>query len=112
HREHGVRLAGVAEKMAKSRGNSVSPDLVVDEFGADSLRLYEMFMGPLEQAKPWQASGIQGVRRFLDRVDTIARRPLSNTALDDESAKIVHRTVQKVGDAFEVLRRNTDVRTM
>jgi leucyl-tRNA synthetase len=112
HREHAVRLVGVAEKMAKSRGNSVSPDLVVEEFGADSLRLYEMFMGPLEQAKPWQASGIQGVRRFLDRVDTIARRPLSDSALDDETAKLVHRTVQKVGDDIEGLRLNTAVSTM
>jgi leucyl-tRNA synthetase len=112
HREHGVRLAGVAEKMAKSRGNSVSPDLVVDEFGADSLRLYEMFMGPLEQAKPWQSSGIQGVRRFLDRVDTIARRQLSGAPMDDETAKIVHRTVQKVGDDIEGLRLNTAVSAM
>ncbi|HYQ29926.1 MAG TPA: leucine--tRNA ligase, partial [Polyangiaceae bacterium] len=90
HRELGVRLLGIAEKMAKSRGNSVSPDLVVEEFGADSLRLYEMFMGPLEQAKPWQSSGIQGVRRFLDRTDAIARRPLSDGPLDPETAKLVH----------------------
>jgi len=112
HREHGVRLAGVAEKMAKSRGNSVSPDAVVDEFGADSLRLYEMFMGPLEQAKPWQSSGIQGVRRFLDRIDHIAARPLSSAALDLETAKIVHRTVKKVGEDIVALRLNTAVSTM
>jgi leucyl-tRNA synthetase len=112
HREHGVRLASVAEKMAKSRGNSVSPDAVVEEFGADSLRLYEMFMGPLEQAKPWQASGIQGVRRFLDRIDTIASRPLSSASLDLETAKIVHRTVKKVGDDILGLRLNTAVSTM
>ncbi len=112
HRELGVRLVGIAEKMAKSRGNSVSPDLVVDEFGADSLRLYEMFMGPLEQAKPWQASGIQGVRRFLDRTDAIARRPLSDAAMDDETVKIVHRTVQKVGRDIEALSLNTAVSAM
>ena len=111
-REQGVRVQGVAEKMAKSRGNSVSPDLVVEEFGADSLRLYEMFMGPLEQAKPWQASGIQGVRRFLDRVDTIARRPLAENALDTETAKLVAKTVQKVGRDIEVLSFNTAVSTM
>ncbi len=111
-KEFGVRLSSVAEKMAKSRGNSVSPDIVVDEFGADSLRLYEMFMGPLEQAKPWQATGIQGVRRFLDRVDTIARRPLSDLTLDVETAKLVHRTVQKVGRDIEVLSLNTAVSTM
>ena len=112
HRELGVRLLGIAEKMAKSRGNSVSPDLVVEEFGADSLRLYEMFMGPLEQAKPWQASGIQGVRRFLDRTDAIARRPLSAAALDPETAKLVHRTVQKIGRDIEALSLNTAVSTM
>jgi leucyl-tRNA synthetase len=112
HRELGVRLLGIAEKMAKSRGNSVSPDLVVEEFGADSLRLYEMFMGPLEQAKPWQSSGIQGVRRFLDRTDAIARRPLSDAALDPETAKLVHRTVQKIGRDIEVLSLNTAVSAM
>ena len=112
HRELGVRLLGVAEKMAKSRGNSVSPDLVVDEFGADSLRLYEMFMGPLEQAKPWQSSGIQGVRRFLDRADAITRRPLSDGPLDPETAKLVHRTVQKVGRDIPALSLNTAVSAM
>lgn len=112
HREFGVRVSGVAEKMAKSRGNSVSPDSVVEEFGADSLRLYEMFMGPLEQAKPWQASGIQGVRRFLDRVDTIARRPLTSAELDPETAKLVHRTIQKIGKDIEALSLNTAISTM
>ncbi|MEP7048990.1 MAG: leucine--tRNA ligase [Pseudomonadota bacterium] len=112
HREYGVRALGVAEKMAKSRGNSVNPDGVVDEFGADSLRLYEMFMGPLEQAKPWQASGIQGVRRFLDRVHHIASRPLSDAALDLETAKLVHRTVQKVGEDIVGLRLNTAISAM
>ena len=112
HRELGVRLVSVAEKMAKSRGNSVSPDSVVEEFGADSLRLYEMFMGPLEQAKPWQASGIQGVRRFLDRIDTIARRPISEAELDLETAKLVHRTVEKVGKDIDALSLNTAVSAM
>jgi len=112
HREHGVRLASVAEKMAKSRGNSVSPDAVVDEFGADSLRLYEMFMGPLEQAKPWQSAGIQGVRRFLDRVHNVATRPLAGTPLDAETAKLVHRTIKKVGEDIGALRLNTAVSTM
>ncbi|MEO7032809.1 MAG: leucine--tRNA ligase [Polyangiaceae bacterium] len=112
HRQHGVRLLGIAEKMAKSRGNSVSPDGVVEEFGADSLRLYEMFMGPLEQAKPWQSSGIQGVRRFLDRVHHIASRPRTDAALDLETAKLVHRTVQKVGEDIVALRLNTAVSAM
>jgi len=69
-------------------------------------------MGPLEQAKPWQSSGIQGVRRFLDRLDTIARRPISEATLDDETAKLVHRTVQKVGRDIELLSLNTAVSQM
>ena len=68
HPEHGVKLHVSIEKMAKSRGNVVNPDHVVAEFGADSLRVYEMFMGPLEQTKPWQTAGIQGTRRFLERI--------------------------------------------
>src|SRR5690606_30421029 len=88
------------------------PDVVVAEFGADSLRVYEMFMGPLEQTKPWQTSGIQGVRRFLDRVHQVATRPLSDAPMDTETAKLVHRTVKKVGDDIEQLRFNTAVSAM
>ncbi len=112
HREHGVRLVAVAEKMAKSRGNVVNPDGVVSEFGADSLRVYEMFMGPLEQMKPWQTSGIQGVRRFLDRVHTVATRPLSSEPADLETQKLVHRTIKKVGEDIEALRLNTAISAM
>src|SRR6185436_19212176 len=97
HPEHGVVLLPVAEKMSKARGNVVNPDDVVREFGADSLRIYEMFMGPLEQVKPWQTAGIQGCRRFLDRVHAVATRPLSGT-LDMETAKLLHRMVKKITD--------------
>jgi leucyl-tRNA synthetase len=112
HRERGVRLAVVAEKMSKSRGNVVNPDRVVDEFGADSLRVYEMFMGPLEQVKPWQTSGLQGVRRFLDRVHKIATGPFSGAPMDAETARLVHRTVKKVGEDIEALRLNTAISAM
>ena len=112
HKEHGVRLAPVAEKMSKSRGNVVNPDDVVAEFGADSLRVYEMFMGPLEQVKPWQTSGIQGVRRFLDRVHKVATGTLTDAAMDDETAKLVHRTVKKVTEDIEALRLNTAISAM
>ena len=101
-----------AEKMAKSRGNVVNPDGVVAEYGADSLRLYEMFMGPLEQTKPWQTSAIQGVRRFLDRVESIAARELVPGLGDAETEKLVHRTVKKVGEDIENLRLNTAVSAM
>ncbi|MBM4361877.1 MAG: class I tRNA ligase family protein, partial [Deltaproteobacteria bacterium] len=111
HPEHGVRLFPIAEKMSKSRGNVVNPDSVVEEFGADALRVYEMFMGPLEQVKPWQASGIQGVRRFLDRVHTVVTRPLADQA-DEETARLLHRTVKKVTEDVEALRYNTAVSAM
>ncbi|HEY6080985.1 MAG TPA: leucine--tRNA ligase [Polyangiaceae bacterium] len=112
HPEHGVRLHTSLEKMAKSRGNVVNPDQVVAEFGADSLRVYEMFMGPLEQVKPWQTSGIQGSRRFLDRVHSIAGRPLAEGEGDDETRKLLHRTVKKVGEDIEAMRFNTAVSTL
>ena len=111
HPVHGVKLVSVAEKMSKSRGNVVNPDQVVDEFGADSLRLYEMFMGPLEQAKPWQASGIQGVRRFLDRVYAFATKP-HTAVMGLETQKQLHRTVKKVTEDIESLHYNTAISSM
>ena len=112
HPTYGVRLAPLAEKMSKSRGNVVNPDDVVKDFGADSLRVYEMFMGPLEQVKPWQTSGIQGVRRFLDRVDALTQRELADGEGDLETRRIVHRTVKKVGEDIEALRFNTAISAM
>jgi len=112
HGVHGVRVVSVAEKMSKSRGNVVNPDVVVDEFGADSLRLYEMFMGPLEQSKPWQTSGLQGVRRFLDRVYAVGIRELSADAMDEKTARMAHRTIKKVGEDIESLRFNTGISAM
>jgi leucyl-tRNA synthetase len=105
-------LAPVAEKMSKSRGNVVNPDGVIEEFGADSLRVYEMFMGPLEQMKPWQTAGIQGVRRFLDRVDSVSSRELEAGEGSLETQKLVHRTVKKVGDDVDQLHFNTAVSAM
>jgi leucyl-tRNA synthetase len=112
HPEHGVKLHVSMEKMAKSRGNVVNPDHVVAEFGADSLRVYEMFMGPLRETKPWQTAGIQGCRRFLDKVDAVARKPLVDGEGDEETRKLLHRTVKKVGEDIESMRFNTAVSTM
>jgi len=112
HPDSGVRLHTSLEKMAKSRGNVVNPDHVVAEFGADSLRVYEMFMGPLKETKPWQTAGIQGCRRFLDRVDAIAKKSLSDGEGDEETRKLLHRTVKKVGEDIETMRFNTAVSTM
>jgi leucyl-tRNA synthetase len=102
------------EKMSKSRGNVINPDDVVKAHGADALRVYEMFMGPLEQVKPWQTSGIEGVSRFLDRVWNVATGPTSTdaAAYDEATRRLVHKTVKKVGGDIEALRFNTAISAM
>jgi leucyl-tRNA synthetase len=111
HAEYGVLLGIVNEKMSKSRGNVVNPDDVIAEFGADSLRLYEMFMGPLQADKPWQTAGIQGVYRFLDRAHSLAPR-CESVEPDLETRKLMHRTVKKVKADIEGLHFNTVVSTL
>jgi leucyl-tRNA synthetase len=110
----GIILGEDGQKMAKSRGNVINPDDVVKSHGADSLRLYEMFMGPLEQMKPWQTSGIEGVRRFLDRVWNVGTGELSKdpAAYDDATRRLVHKTVKKVGDDIQAMRFNTAISAM
>jgi leucyl-tRNA synthetase len=110
----GIILGEDGQKMAKSRGNVINPDDVVKSYGADSLRLYEMFMGPLEQTKPWQTKGIEGVRRFLDRVWSICTGELSEdpAAYDDATQRAVHKTVKKVGGDIEAMRFNTAISAM
>jgi leucyl-tRNA synthetase len=105
------------QKMSKARGNVVNPDSVVKSHGADALRLYEMFMGPLEQVKPWQASGIEGVSRFLERSwNVLASGTLPITddaaAYDVATKRLVHKTVQKVTQDIEAMRFNTAVSFM
>ncbi len=110
----GIILGEDGQKMAKSRGNVVNPDDVVKAHGADALRIYEMFMGPIEQAKPWQTNGIEGVSRFLDRVWHVSTGPLSKdpAAYDEATRRLVHKTIQKVTHDIEALRFNTAVSTM
>ncbi len=105
----GIILGENNEKMAKSRGNVINPDDVVRDYGADSLRVYEMFMGPLEQVKPWQTAGIQGVRRFLDRVWRVCLSPAAADEGDEATRRAVHKTIKKVGEDIEALRFNTAV---
>jgi leucyl-tRNA synthetase len=108
-------LEEVIERMSKSRGNVISPDQVIDEFGADSLRLYEMFMGPLEKEAPWSPHGIQGVYRFLHRVyrlfldDQDRLRPLAEGEGTPAQARLTARTCQGVTQDFEALRFNTAI---
>ena len=101
------------EKMSKSKGNVINPDDIVKEYGADTLRLYEMFMGPLEASKPWNENGVEGSRRWLDRV---YRLFVEQDKLSDENDgaldKIYHRTVKKVTDDYESLGFNTAISQM
>jgi leucyl-tRNA synthetase len=118
----GIELATRAEKMSKSRGNVVNPDEIVKEYGADSLRLYEMFMGPLEAVKPWDSKSIKGVFNFLSRawrmiVDDPAESLTLNPAIrevspDKETLRVLHRTIQKVTEDTEGLRFNTAISAM
>jgi len=110
----GLILGEDAQKMSKSRGNVVNPDDVVKRDGADSLRLYEMFMGPLEQVKPWQTSGIAGVRNFLDRAWRVSTQKVTDDAgaYDQETRRLVHKTVKKVSHDIEGLRFNTAISAM
>lgn len=114
----GMILGSDSQKMSKSRGNVVNPDDVVEAFGADSMRLYEMFMGPLEATKPWNTNGVDGVRRFLDRVwrllvdeDTDACKA-DDSALTDTQRRAVHKTIKKVTEDLENLRLNTAISAM
>jgi leucyl-tRNA synthetase len=107
----GMILGEDGEKMSKSRGNVISPDDIVRAHGADVLRLYEMFMGPLEAVKPWQSSQIQGVRRFRDRLYATGSRPLSD-AVDESTRRLLHQTAKRVTRDVEALRFNTAISGM
>ena len=117
-----IRVESRAYKMSKSRGNVVNPDQVVREFGADSLRLYEMFMGPLEATKPWSTTGVSGVRGFLDRcwrlvvderADAVALAPqVSADPPTDAQLRELHRCIDKVTKDIEALSFNTAIARM
>ena len=106
----GLIMGEDGQKMSKSLGNVVNPDDVVEQYGADSLRLYEMFMGPLEQVKPWSMKGVEGVFRFLAKVWRL-RDKVGNSD-STELAKITHATIKKVGEDIEALRFNTAISSM
>lgn len=108
----GLILGEDSQKMSKSRGNVVNPDDMVRRFGADALRTFEMFMGPLEQVKPWQTSGIEGSRRFLDRVWNACTENVVDIAADEETVRLLHKTIQKVTHDIEALRFNTAISQM
>src|SRR5690606_22853717 len=108
------------EKMSKSRGNVINPDDIVNEFGADTLRMYEMFMGPLEATKPWSTNGVEGSYRFLARIWRLyvgENGGLNERIVDSEQAsesfmRTWHRSIKKISDDMENLRFNTAISQM
>ena len=108
----GLILGEDGNKMSKSVGNVVSPDVVIDAYGADSLRLFEMFLGPLEAVKPWSEKGIEGVHRFLKKVHREClqtEKHLQDEESDKETLKVLHETILKVTEAIEDLRFNVAI---
>jgi leucyl-tRNA synthetase len=115
----GIVLGEDNQKMSKSRGNVVNPDEMMDKFGADAVRLYEMFMGPLEAMKPWSTRGVEGITRFLDRVWRLIvgdNGGVSTAVTDEEPTaehrRLLHQTIKKVSDDVEDLRFNTAIAQM
>lgn len=100
--------------MSKSRGNVVNPDDVVDIHGADALRLYEMFMGPLEAVKPWQTSQVAGVVRFQNKLYNVVQSAVQNedVNMDEETTKLLHKTMKKVTEDIESMSFNTAISAM
>ena len=119
----GIILGEDGEKMSKSRGNVVNPDTIIQSHGTDTLRLYLMFLGPLEAMKPWNPRGIEGVHRFLQKVwreligaDGSVNAKVSPSDPGDpastELKRLLHETIRKVGDDIEGLRFNTAISQM
>ena len=108
----GMILGEDNQKMSKSRGNVVNPDDIVAEFGADAMRLYEMFMGPLVVAKPWATAGLVGASRFLERLWAVSEKPLADAKPDAELERLLHKTIRKVSEDTESLAFNTAISAM
>ena len=97
------------EKMSKSMFNVVNPDMIVEKYGADTLRLYEMFLGPVEQSKPWDTNGIDGCHRFLKKFWTLVTSPRNNDVPSKDMVKSVHKLIKKVSQDMEVFSYNTSI---
>ena len=112
-RHQGMILGSNGEKMSKSKGNVVNPDEMVNNYGADSLRLYEMFMGPIDAAKPWDPNGIDGAKKFLERIWRLYNE--EDKIKDEENKnleKVYHQTVKKVTEDYETMNFNTAISSM
>jgi leucyl-tRNA synthetase len=108
----GERLERVVAKMSKSLKNVINPDEIIAEYGADAMRMYEMFMGPLEVSKPWTTTGIMGVYRFLDRLWRLAERPIVDEEPSENILKTLHKTIKKVDHDTANLLFNTAIAQM
>ncbi|MDP2656013.1 MAG: leucine--tRNA ligase [bacterium] len=115
-RNQGMILGEDGEKMSKSRGNVINPDTINEEYGADSLRIYEMFLGPLNDVMPWNTRSISGVRRFLDKIwtmyHTAIHADLPEKQTDPTLIKIINKTIKKVSSDIESMSFNTAISTM
>jgi len=116
-KNQGLILGEDGVKMSKSRGNVVNPDEIVNEYGADTMRLYEMFMGPFEDAKPWDTKSIIGIKRFLEKVwnfssTAIASETESSAAIPSQLEKTLHKTIKGVSDDIENFKFNTAISKM
>ncbi len=106
---HGMILGENGEKMSKSRGNVVNPDEIVDTYGADTMRLYEMFIGDFEKSAPWSPKSIKGCRRFLERVWALADKVQDGDTYSEQHEVLMNRTIKKVGEDADNLKANTAI---
>ena len=109
---HGMILGENGEKMSKSRGNVVNPDEVVAEYGADTLRLYEMFIGDFEKSAPWDPKGIKGCRRFIERFYNLTSNIIDSDEIRPEMESAFHKTIKKVGEDIESIKFNTAIASL
>lgn len=109
---HGMILGENGEKMSKSRGNVVNPDEIVEEYGADTMRLYEMFIGDFEKAAPWNTASIKGSRRFLERYYALTERLVPGDQITPALEQPFHKTIKKVGEDIENLKFNTAIASL
>ena len=109
---HGMILGEGGEKMSKSRGNVVNPNDIVEQYGADTLRVYIMFIGDFTKAAAWSKESVAGCRRFLDRVWNLASKPLTGDEVSRENEKEIHRTIQKVSSDIDEMKFNTAIAQM
>ena len=109
---HGMILGENGEKMSKSRGNVVNPDDIVRDYGADTMRLYEMFIGDFEKAAPWSSTSIKGCKRFLDRVWALAETVEEGSEYSNKLEASFHKTIKKVSEDIETLKMNTAIASL